>query len=293
MTNIVPKMHVHEEWYNIFKGSSWPNWQEFVDMQDYTDIPINLQREIIDVILNFPKYQNTCAPYLRHNFTECKSIKNSYSDSWQDMFVLTMLDGKRNGSFLEIGANMPVKMTNQPSGVGYNNTYLLETQFGFKGISVDIINYLDAWNDLRPNSNFVQTDALTCDYEKLCLTYNVPMEIDYLQIDIDPAINSFKALKNILNTSLRFSVITYETNIDFEKDRVQATELQAESKKLLEDNGYTLLIPNVGLTDTSNGLRAYEDWYIDESKISKNISDKFNVFKNSNTVIAPYKIFLI
>ena len=133
---IIPKFYVHEEWYTIFKGSSWPSWQEFVDMPDYNSIPDNLQQEIIKVILNFPKYQKYCAPYLKHKFPNCELIEHSYSDSWQDMFVLTMLNGKKNGSFLEIGANMHIKQSGQISGVGYNNTYMLESMYNWKGIMI-------------------------------------------------------------------------------------------------------------------------------------------------------------
>jgi len=287
-----PKFYVHEEWYNIFKGSSWPDWEDFISMPDYDSLPINLKQEIIGVILNFPKYQKHCAPYLRYAFSDCELIEHSYSDSWQDMFVLTMLNGKKNGTFLEIGANMPVKQSGQPAGVGYNNTYLLETQFGFKGISIDIQDFSTDWMSCRSNGNFVQTDALMCDYDELCKKHKMSTNFDYLQVDVDPAINSLEALKKVLGSTLRFSVITYESNVDFENDRKLAEELRIQSQQLLENHGYTLLIPHVGLADSSKGWQEYEDWYIDETKISNEIIKKFSIFKNSNKTIPPYKIFI-
>jgi len=62
---------------------------------------------------------------LRYKFKDSKKIEKNYSQVYQDMFVLSMLDGKKNGTYLEIGASDPIVD---------NNTYLLETEFGWKGI---------------------------------------------------------------------------------------------------------------------------------------------------------------
>ena len=48
------------------------------------------------------------------------NIKANHSQAYQDLFVLTMLSGKKNGRYLEIGGNHPSE---------FNNTYLLETEF--------------------------------------------------------------------------------------------------------------------------------------------------------------------
>ena len=48
----------------------------------------------------------------------------SYSQSAQDLFVLTVLDRKEKGKYWEIGSSVPTDN---------NNTYLLESKFGWKG----------------------------------------------------------------------------------------------------------------------------------------------------------------
>jgi hypothetical protein len=58
------------------------------------------------------------------------AISNSYSQISQDLFVVAMTRGLLGGSFLEIGASDP--------RIG-NNTYLLESQFNYRGISVERI----------------------------------------------------------------------------------------------------------------------------------------------------------
>ncbi len=52
-------------------------------------------------------------------------IKNIKSQIHQDIFVLYTLSWKRNGFFVEFGAT---------NGVFLSNTYLLEKNFGWKGI---------------------------------------------------------------------------------------------------------------------------------------------------------------
>ena len=58
-----------------------------------------------------------------------EKVERNFSESYQDMFILSMLNGKRNGTYLEIGAG------NSFYG---NNTALLETQFDWTGVSLDI-----------------------------------------------------------------------------------------------------------------------------------------------------------
>ena len=51
----------------------------------------------------------------------------SYSQAAQDLFVLKVLNNKKNGTFLEIGSRHPIIA---------NNTYLLENQYNWKGVMV-------------------------------------------------------------------------------------------------------------------------------------------------------------
>ena len=78
----------------------------------------------------WPVYTIDRQPNLKHKFTGSEQIHKNYSQANQDMFVLMMLDGKRNGTFLEIGAHEPINIS---------NTYLLEKDFDWNGISIDIV----------------------------------------------------------------------------------------------------------------------------------------------------------
>jgi len=56
----------------------------------------------------------------------------TYSQRNQDRFVVDVLKSKTNGTFLDFGCRCPFEG---------NNTYLLEKNYGFSGLSFDIDSY--------------------------------------------------------------------------------------------------------------------------------------------------------
>jgi len=66
------------------------------------------------------RYTKELYPGLNYKFPGSENINENFSQVYQDMFVLFMLDGKRNGTFLEVGGSLPYHG---------NNTALLERDF--------------------------------------------------------------------------------------------------------------------------------------------------------------------
>ena len=170
-----------------------------------------------------------------------KLLIQKQSQAGQDLFVIAMTQGKKNGTFLELGGYHPFEIS---------NTYVLEKMFGWNGWSVDLVdnsldlnifeeriwnrfyqdvkdsmwppvgtkfkdlpnyiqlelinvhnykNYVEpfenvdiGWNSVRPNTSFIQQDAVAVNYDSL------PGHIDYLQIDIDDAPKQMQLLKNLV-----------------------------------------------------------------------------------------------
>lgn len=193
---------------------------------------------------------------LRYKFSGAETIENNYSQAFQDMFVLSILDGKKNGAYVEIGGD---------HGVIISNTYLLETEFDWKGVSFEIDqSKVDGYNSIR-NNKCICADAIQFDYKKFFEENNYPKQIDYLQVDIEPAWQTLNALKALPLDEYRFSVITYET--DLYKDGPDAGE---EAMEILLSHGYELVVRNV-----ANQNNPYEDWYVDPSAVDAEIVKLF------------------
>ena len=193
---------------------------------------------------------------LRYKFSGAETIKNNYSQAFQDIFVLSILNGKRNGTYVEIGGD---------HGVIISNTYLLETEFDWNGVSFEIDqSKVDGYNSLRKNK-CVCVDATAFDYKKLFQERGFVKQIDYLQVDIEPAWQTLNALKSLPLDDYRFSVITYET--DVYKDGPDTGE---EAMEILLSKGYQLIVRNV-----ANQNNPYEDWYVDPTAVDPEIVNKF------------------
>jgi hypothetical protein len=178
------------------------------------------------------------------SFKNLERIDTNYAQALQDMFVLAVLDGKENGTYLEIGSNAPIYN---------NNTYLLE-QFNWRGVSVELeASYNNEFNLIRKNPAMTE-DATECHYDYLLETYGIGKVVDYLQVDCEPAEVTFKALQKIPFDKYTFRVITYEH--DFYQD--PEGKYRELSREYLTNLGYELIIGNVG-TDLNNN---FEDWYV-------------------------------
>lgn len=182
---------------------------------------------------------------------------HSNSREYQDFFVLSVLSGKTNGFYLEVGSAYPIQD---------NNTFLLENNFKWSGISIDNDKtFVEQFNQVRKNK-CICADATSIDFGKLLENFS---HIDYLQLDIDPPSNTFKVLQNIDFSKISFSVITYEH--DFSSGGILERE---ESRKILKSHGYTMVIE-----DVKHGDVIFEDWYINEKYMP---NDNWKKFIGSN-----------
>jgi hypothetical protein len=175
-------------------------------------------------------------------------FKKSNSQAHQESFVLNVLNEKKKGYYVELGGGWPVKN---------NNTYLLETKYKWVGVSFENGKKRSKkYNKKRKNKTLMQ-DAITFNYLNYFYENNFPKQIDYLQMDIHPAEDTLKALKNLPLDQYRFSVITYEHN------GYQNKENQIESQKILKQYGYKLVVEGLMLFD---GIW-YEDWWVDPKSV--------------------------
>ena len=206
----------------------------------------------------WPRYSKVEHERLKHKFPGSGSVKCNWSQSMQDMFVLMALDGKRQGVYVELGADLPRII---------NNTYLLETEFDWAGVSFEYdAQKVAFFNTIRRNK-CICTDATTFDFKFLFEQRNYPKQIDYLQLDLDPAEGTLAALKQLPLDDYRFTAITYETDV-----YRAGADVQDEEIEYLKSYGYELVVRNV-----ANEGNPYEDWWVDPNVVDRAIIDKLKM----------------
>lgn len=206
-----------------------------------------------------------------HN-QEC--IEKSFGQEYQDIFVLSMTGGKRHGTYLEIGASHPI--------IG-NNTYLLSSAFGWSGASIEFDQVNQSfWSESRPQDNFQCLDALGIDYRSF-MKQHYPRQtvIDYLQLDIDPAVNTLTCLKRLPHEQYRFRTITFETDA-YQNDK----SVRDQSRSILRSLGYELVVSDVLYVET----HAFEDWYVDPNLVDSVLWKKLKSLAQDTTI--PKKLLL-
>ena len=211
-------------------------------------------------IIPYFKYKVNMLKYI---FNNSNKIDNNFSQIYQDMFVLSMHNGKTNGTYLEIGAG------DYKFG---NNTYLLESKFNWTGISIDFNK--DFTNNFNKNRNntCLCDDATIINYIELLKNNYKSTNIDYLQLDCEPASITFDILIKIPFDKYKFGVITYEH--DFYND-ITGT-YREKSRRFLKNKGYKLIAGNISpYTDKY----PFEDWWIHPDLINENI---FKIFERQD-----------
>jgi len=220
----------------------------------------------IELLLTLPNEQS---PQL------LKFLRKSKSQLRQDLFVLSELNFKTGGFFVEFGAT---------DGVGLSNTHLLEKEFGWSGILAepahcwhsDLRNNRSAtiethcvWKDSESTLVFNEVDVAelstiqtysntdshkterkngksyevkTISLNDLLSKHNAPRDIDYLSIDTEGS--EFEILSSFGFSKHSFKIITCEHNF---------TPMREQIFKLLTKQGYVRKYQE---------LSKFDDWYV-------------------------------
>jgi FkbM family methyltransferase len=210
-----------------------------------------------------------------HSARLLRLLGASRSQLRQDLFVLSQLDFKTDGYFVEFGA---------ASGSYLSNTYLLEKQFGWTGIVAEPgIRWHDelrknrscnietdcVWRDSHSTLTFHEADTgefstideftksdgnkhrrahattynvATISLNDLLEKYNAPKKIDYISIDTEGS--EFEILSSFDFDKHQFGVITVEHNFSPQRE---------ELFNLFTSKGYARKFEN---------LSKFDDWYV-------------------------------
>jgi hypothetical protein len=221
----------------------------------YSDEICLYRSSIADILENSVKY---CSKFLdlysNQNLIDkfYKVVSGiSYSQCLQDRFVKYILKDKRDGYFLEIGSNHYCT---------HNNTFSLESVNNWKGALVEYDqSFEEGYKNNRKNSIYRIGDAQKVDY--LDLLKDFPVNIDYLQIDLDvnnkSTLNTLSLLNETVFDKYKFATVTFEHDIY----TGNYFDTQESSRKIFTDRGYVLLFSNVSVF-WEGSYKPFEDWYV-------------------------------
>jgi len=191
---------------------------------------------------------------LRFKFNGAKNIKITHGQAYQDIFVLSCLNGKRNGTYLEIGSAGPYYG---------NNTAVLEEEFGWRGVGIDFDEkFVKEYREKRKNP-VLQENALEVNYENILSELAVDGVVDYLQLDCEPSSVTYEIMEKIPFDKFKFAVITYEHDHYMDKTK----SYRRKSREYLTSRGYKLVVSDV----SNEGHSSFEDWYVHPDLIDPNI----------------------
>ena len=183
-------------------------------------------------------------------------MSKSWSQVGQDLFVIQACNYKKNGTFVEVGAMHSSYMS---------NTYLLETEYGWSGVSFEIDPVRAKEFNQNRKTECIVGDATIADYASIFKNKNLPKDIDYLQVDIEPANQTLQALELIMATGYRFRTITFEHDLYVDQNNKAIKDKQ---KELLVGLGYSLYREDVCYDEAQLG--PFEDWWISREMDDKN-----------------------
>jgi GR25 family glycosyltransferase involved in LPS biosynthesis len=245
-----------------------------LDQIHYDAVQSNLMQlgsgDIPDKII---KYQKEKHSYLRYKFPGSENIEKNHSQAYQDMFILSMLNGKRNGLYLEIGAQQPFYQ---------NNTAILETEFGWNGISIEIVPGLCEQFARERKNMILCKDALDVDYDELLSEFSEERVWDYLQLDCEPSKTTFEILLSIPFEKWKFAIITYEH--DHYVDMTGS--YREKSRRFLKAQGYELAVNDVSPNDNS----PFEDWWYHPDLIDQSVLDQMKCVNDRVNNVVKYML---
>lgn len=163
----------------------------------------------------------------------------------QDIFIMTCLRNKMEGTFLEIGSNHPAII---------NNTYFLETKYKWRGVMVEYDeDFLDMYKFYRPNSVHVIMDATKVDYKRVLEENKFPVDMDFLQIDLEvfnkSTIETLEKLDREIMDTYTFATVCFE----HDNYRGDTNDTRRRSRDIFDRRGYVRIFADVD---------DMEDWYI-------------------------------
>lgn len=220
---------------------------------------------------SYVRYNQSQYDFFRIKFQGLENLTENYSQCFQDLFVLSMLNGKKGGSYLEIGS---------ADAVHNSNTYVLEKHFLWNGIGIDYDKKFADQHKQQRTHKFISDNALNINYDHILNSISKNNIVDYLQLDCEPASVTYEIMTKIPFNKYKFAVITYEHDHYADIDDIYRNK----SREFLTKLGYILVVHDVSV----DGVSSFEDWYVHPDLVDSNIIGQMSLSGTSVTNISEY-----
>ena len=148
----------------------------------------------------------------------------------------------------------------------------MESQYNWRGVMVEMDNYLELYKTHRPSSIPIIADATKVNYREILDSNKFPNAIDYLQIDLDVDNKSTLDVLLLLNETVfdkyKFATVTFEHDI-YTGNYYDTRDI---SRKIFKERGYILLFPDVHVSYHGKDI-PFEDWYIHPDCVKFHINE--------------------
>ena len=208
-------------------------------------------------------YDESFISKLKFKFPGSDLIKKNHSDTYQDLMAISLANGKKNGTYLEIGHSHPHQK---------NNTALLEEVFEWKGVSVNSNpKLIEEFNSIRKNKSILH-DTITLNYDIVLEGMKFPTDIDYLQLDCESPKVTYESLQKMPFNKYRFAFVTFKH--DFHNN--MNAPYRDWSRSYLISKGYVPIANDVSIS--SDKSKSYEDWWIHPALVDLLTFQKLKVY---------------
>lgn len=160
----------------------------------------------------------------------------------REKFVLGINKHKQDGFYVELGGSHSSENS---------STYNLETFYNWKGVGIEIIPELQKEYSSNRKNPCILGDAMKFNYLKYFEDNNVPKQIDFLSVNIDPGYdnNTGRMSGNPAQSLLGLVALPLHsyrfTSITFEHDALQHyknNSIRDAQREILDALGYSLVV---------------------------------------------------
>ena len=128
-------------------------------------------------------------------------------------------------------------------------------------------SFLPLYKQYRPNSIHIMDDATNVDYKSIFTTNSLPLNLDYLQIDLEvtnrSTLTTLEKLDKEIFDKYKFATVTFEHDIYVGN----CFDTRERSREIFQNRGYVCVLKDIHYEDPSI---VYEDWYVHPELVDMN-----------------------